>query len=260
MKTLLLLLTLLATPLFALYNGNPSAPNMPELGLYIDNASWWGIKWGYQWDYTFNKWIKIDNPQKSKVRDVWDNYQAYKNFGVFTFNWIDRVEASAQLGAMSAQLATRPLPNIREGFETKEQMAWGAGGRIILVYWEELVMGVNAIYNGAFLDIDRITQNGALIPQTKARMSYHEWQVGINFSREIGPLIPYIGAAYASMRTHLKHLPDPLILSGRQTLKNRQPFMFLIGLGLTKGRIFALNIESRLSAEKAIALSGDLRF
>ena len=268
MKRIFLLLNLIfSLPLFALYNGNPSQPDMPELGLWISSDDWWGFKMGYQWDDTFEKRVKVEDPQTTassiKTKDLFDKYQAYKNFGVFTFNVIDRFEIYGELGTMKATLSARPLRTTRIQFETDSYLAWGVGGRIVLLYWEEMIMGVSALYNGSFLHLDRLIQNGTARRPKGARLSYHEWQVGVSFSREIGICIPYIGLAYASMRSCLKHLPSDPTFSFNlkdETLKNREPFIFFLGIGLTNGRIFALNLETRMVAEKAISLSADLRF
>ena len=268
--TFLLIQLIFSFPLFALHNGNSSQPDMPELGLFISNDEWWGIKLGYQWDGTFEKRVKIEDSQTiliegkgKKIKDLFDQYQAYKNFGVLTFNVIDRFEVYGELGTMKAKLSARPLPAMQVQYETDSYLAWGAGGRIVLLYWEEMIMGVSALYNGSVLHVDRIIQNGAALQAKGLRMSYHEWQVGVSFSREVGIFIPYIGLAYASMRTCLRQLPFNLKVSFNtkdQTLKNREPFIFFLGVGLTKGHIFAFNLEVRMVAEKAVTLFGDLRF
>ena len=97
---------LLSTPLCALYNGNPSLPDMPERGLWATGDDWWGIKMGYELDGTFSKRIKIKK-RKSSIKDLFDQYQSLKQFGVLTFNIIDRFEVYGLLGAMKIDMAQR---------------------------------------------------------------------------------------------------------------------------------------------------------
>lgn len=261
MKQLIALFLFFSLPLFALYNGNPSQPDMPEIGLWISNDDWWGIKLGYEWDDTFEKRVKIDD-RESSVNDRIDTFCAMKNIGTVTFNVIDRFEVYGLLGAIKLDLAQRPTRTSRLQYQTDSQLMWGVGGRIILVYWEEMIMGVNALYCGSHLTVDRIFENGVPRNADGARFKYYEWQLGVSFSREIGPLIPYIGLAYASMRSNLYNIPNPagFFHVADEDLKNREPFILLLGLGLTKGRFVSLNLESRLVGEKSLSLSGCVRF
>lgn len=233
---------------------------MPERGLWATGDDWWGIKVGYELDGTFSKRIKIKK-RKSSIKDLFDQYQSLKQFGVLTFNIIDRFEVYGLLGAMKIDMAQRPVRNIRVEYETDSQLIWGVGGRVVLVYWEEVIMGINARYNASHLKIDRLIVNA--IPQNpkSANMHYHEWQVGGSFSREIGNMIPYIGLAYASQHSYLRSIPNTSVYSFRdEKIKNRNPFVLLFGLGMTSGQAVNFNIETRLVGEMALTGSADLRF
>jgi len=135
---------LFTTPLCALYNGNPSLPDMPERGLWAAGDDWWGIKIGYEVDSTFSKRVKIKE-RISSVKDLFDQYTSYKQLGVFTFNIIDRFEIYGLLGAMKLKIAQRPIQNTRLEYETDNQMIWGIGGRIVLVYWEDAELFVRGV-------------------------------------------------------------------------------------------------------------------
>jgi hypothetical protein len=262
MKTWHVLFLFFSFPLFALYNGNPSEANMPELGLWVSNDDWWGIKLGYEWDNTFDKRTKADNRQSS-VRDRYDNYSSLKNQGVLTFNVSDRFEFYTKLGAMKLEITQRPIDTVRLQYFTDNQFLWTVGGRIILVYWEEMVMGVNALYSGSFMRVSEILENGATRRTSGARYKYNEWQIGVGFSREIGIFVPYVGLAYASMHSNLYNIPDDPNFAFQiadEDVVNREPFILFLGVGLTKGENVSVNLESRMVGEKAISLSGSLRF
>ncbi len=262
MKLLLILFSFLTMPLFALYNGNPSQPDMPELGVWISNNDWWGIKLGYEWDDTFEKKIKVEH-RDSSVRERFDTYATRKNEGALTFNVSDRFEVYGKLGVMKLDLSQRPVNTVKIDYHTDNELLWSFGGRVILVYWEEMVMGVNALYSGSFLRINEILENGTPRRTSGARFKYSEWQVGVSFSREIGIFNPYIGLAYASMNSSLYNVPkDPnfSFIVSDEDIENREPFILLLGLGLTKGKNISANLESRLVGEKAISLTGNIRF
>lgn len=262
MKIWTLLFTFVFIPLFALYNGSPSQPDIPEVGIWISNDDWWGIKIGYEWDNIFEKRVKVKE-RISSVRERFDRYSTRKNEGVLTFNVSDRFEFYGKLGAMKLDLSQRPTNTIKLDYHTDNQLLWGAGGRIILVYWEEMVLGVNALYSGSFMHINEIIENGGLRETSKARFKYCEWQIGMSFSREIGIFNPYIGLAYSSFNSSLYNIPNDPNFSMKiadEDLEMRNPFILLIGAGLTKGRNVGVNLESRLIGEKAVSLTGNIRF
>lgn len=255
-------LTLLITPVFALYNGNPSQPDMPEIGLWISNDNWWGFKLGYEWDYTFEKRIKVED-RRSSVRERFDTYCTRKNEGTLIFNVSDRFEVYGKLGSMKLDLSQRATNTVKLDYHTDNQFLWGIGGRIILVYWEEMVMGVNALYSGSYMHMSEILENGTPRKTSGARFKYSEWQIGVSFSREIGIFNPYLGLAYSSLNSSLYNIPhDPTFSTviSDEDLETREPFILLLGIGLTKGRNVSVNLESRLVGEKAMSLTGNIRF
>lgn len=261
MKQLVLLL-IFSFPLFALYNGNPSEPSMPELGVWISNNDWWGIKLGYQWDQTYEKRIKVEE-RISSVRERFDQFFSRKNEAVLIFNASDRFEVYGRLGVMKLDLSQRPEDDVKLEYHTDDQFLWGVGGRVILVYWDEVVMGVNALYSGSFMRISELMENGNPRRTAGARFKYSEWQVGIGFSREIGIFVPYLGLAYSSLNSRLYNIPnDPSFTTviADEELEAREPFILVLGLGLNKGKNISVNLESRLVGEKAISLTGVIRF
>jgi hypothetical protein len=249
-------------PLFALYNGNPAEPAMPERGIWISTDDWWGIKLDYEWDQVYEKKIKVEERISSK-RERFDRFFSQKNEGLMVFNISDRIEIYGKLGVMKLNLSQRPNDEVRLNYHTDNQFLWGFGGRVILVYWEEVVMGVNALYSGSFMRISEILENGKPRKASGARFKYSEWQVGISFSREIGIFNPYIGLAYSSLNSRLYNVPDDASFKAtiaNEDLETREPFIFLMGLGLTKGKNVGVNLESRLGGEKGISLTGSIRF
>lgn len=271
MKGVFLLIYLLFfLPLHGLYNGNPFAPDIPELGVHISNENWWGIKIAYLLDDTFWKGVNFSDPQKvlalgseKMIGDFSGKCHLKKNSAVLTFNIIDRVELFTHLGTMNMNITSPLKDQMTLLYQSKNQFFWGVGGRVILVYWEEVVMGVNALYQSASLKMNSLSVNQNPLPPKGANISYKEWQVGLSFSRAIGIFVPYIGLAYASMDSRLNHLPGPSASIPKlesQKIDNREPFIVCLGVGLTKGQAFAINIESRMVGEQAIALFADLRF
>ena len=267
LRPVLFWLVFCCTSLFALSNDNPSAPNLPEFGILSDREAWLGWKFGYEWDMVMSKRIKVKSQKISQgeeeekgrtlgMLDRFDRYRTQKNFGVLTFNMSDRVELYGKLGLMQLTLAATFTDSVRLKIKTKNAFTWGIGGRVILIYWKEVVMGVNAWYQHAGLGVNQLSQNGAMIPPQRAHVNYDEWQIGIGFSREIGMFCPYAGLAYAALFGSLRHLEQYSSIE----IKNRQPFILLLGVGITAKKAIAFNVESRLIGEKAVTVTGQFRF
>jgi major outer membrane protein len=235
---------------------------MPERGVWGGRDSWWGVKLGYEIDATLSKRTKVKE-RHSSIKDLFDQYTSIKQLGVLTFNIIDRFELYGLIGAMKLRMVQRPIDRVRLAYETSNQCIGGIGGRFILVYWEEVIMGFNARYNHAHLNLDHIIQNGRPIPTGRGSFHYDEWQVGASFSREIGIFIPYIGLSYAYMSSGFHQLPNrsPLTFCPEdEEIENWSPFIFLVGVGLSQGKAVNFNIETRMVGEVGLTVSGDLRF
>ena len=227
----------------------------------------WGGSLAMSGDMVMSKRIKVKNEktsqgeeeekdQKSGKPDHFDRYRTQKNFGILTFNMSDRVELYGKLGLMQLTLAATFTDSVRLKVKTQNAFTWGIGGRVILIYWKEVVMGVNAWYQHAGLGVNNLSQNGETIPTQRARVNYDEWQIGIGFSREIGMFCPYAGLAYAALFSSLRHLERyPSV-----KIKNRQPFILLLGVGITAEKAVAFNVESRLIGERAVTVTGQFRF
>ncbi|MEM7175703.1 MAG: hypothetical protein AAF443_07245 [Chlamydiota bacterium] len=202
-----------------------------------------------------SKRVKVKDREPG-MPDRFDRYKTQKNFGVITFNMSDRVELYGKLGVMQLTLAATANDFVRLKAQAQNTFTWGVGGRVVLIYWKEVVMGVNAWYQHAKPGVSHFSQNGEAISPKRAYVDYDEWQVSIGFSRIIGMFCPYAGLAYAALFSSLCQSEwfPPI------KIKNRQPFILLLGVGVTAEKAVAFNVESRLIGEKAITVTGQLRF
>ncbi len=147
------------------------------------------------------------------------------NQGVLTLNWIDRVEVFASLGGMEGRF---------KGMETKKGLTWGVGSQVLLLYWNRFLMGVNAKFQMASLQ----------------DFKYREWQIAPAIGCEWKYIRPYLGVAYHSVDLKI----------GRIKSNHHNPFILYFGVGLTPGKIIALNLEGRVIGEAAFSLSINFRF
>lgn len=256
-----LLLLFMPWSCFALYNGNPSLPMMPEQGMFIPKDDWFGVKAGYQLNAVFDRKLHVEG-NRDHIRRKVQEYHAFSNLGVVTANFNDRVEAFGTLGVMSAELTHHPYPDTRVSYHTQTHFAWGAGGRAIVAYWGDLQLSVDAAYLAADLPLSSLKANGKSHAKQSATVDYREWEVGIGVSYRVRWFVPYFGVDYSDFRARVKHLTalKSLFPSKHVTFKESYKAGIFLGCGLFCERAFSLNVEGRVINEYAFSLSTDFKF
>ena len=247
--------------LSALYQGNPTLCEMPEEGIFLSPDCPIGFKFGGRFDYVLKKELVLDNlsPVNPKLSNAF-SYQSYVS--TITMNIIDRVEMYFSLGSMDANFLYRPNPGTYVDFDLGNHFMWIGGGRVILLFWNDSVMGVDAKYMSSSPPCEAILQNG--IPRDAGgSFHYNEWQIGITLSYTIKSLIPYIGFAYSSSSASLHGVPnnkstDAPILS--EVFQTKGHAALVAGTSVSKDKILDVNMELRTIGEKAFATSVNLRF
>ena len=256
-----LIFLLLPLRAFALYNGNPSLPAMPEEGAFIASEDWLGIKLGYLLDDVYNRKLHMEGQDLKHCRKT-GQYDSLRNLGVLTFNFMDRVEVFGTLGSLSMKISHRPFAGKTVSYHSNAHFAWGVGGRAILAWWGDLQLALNASWQDSSPGLSSFKVNQRSQSVRYATASYREWQVGMGTSYCLEWFIPYVGIDYSDFRTRINHLGSisSLIPSKHVTFKSFYPFGLYFGFGLSPYRAFNVNVEARCINENAISLSADFRF
>jgi hypothetical protein len=258
------LFSLLLLPLkaLALYNGNPSFPMMPETGLFISKDQWFGLKVGYEFDWVYDRRLRMEGQRLEHCSKKVQTYESFSNFGVITLNFNDRVEIFGTLGAMSNEISQRPFSETKISYHTDAQFTWGVGGRAILAYWGDLQVSVNAAYVKSDPSLSSLKVNGNRYSTRPTEIDFSQWQIGIGASYRINWFIPYIGVDHSDFRMRIEHLDviKFLIPSKHVTFKDSYPIGVFLGFGLSPHRAFNFNIEARFINENAVSLSADFKF
>ncbi|MCH9614566.1 MAG: hypothetical protein SP1CHLAM54_14730 [Chlamydiia bacterium] len=228
---LLILIGLTPFSLSALFNGNPALPEIPEKGIFLPANCMGGAKLGYQGDFVF----KTD-----------DHFQYQMHQGVLTANIMDRVEIFGSLGALKGKLS---YPR-GSTFHTDFNATWGAGGRVLLIYWNQLVMGVNGQFQSSKLDVTKRVENGVVYRPKDKYLHFNDWQVGVGFGYHLDWVVPYLGLCY--------HAPH--VRTSGVKLNQEDPFSIYVGFTLTNDKYAEVSFEGRMIGENGISLSGNVRF
>jgi hypothetical protein len=262
LRKILLLMLCQSVKAFALYNGNPSLPMMPEEGIFISKEYWLGVKVGYELDWVYERRLKMEGHHLTHCKKSVYRFETLGHFGVVTLNFNDRVELFTTLGTLSCELSHHPFSNIKISYHTDAHFAWGVGGRAILAYWGDLQVGVNAAYLQSTPSLSSLRMNEKSYSTHHTEFDFTQWQVGIGTSYRFPWVVPYIGVDYSNFRTRIEHLNSisAVIPSSHVTFKDTYPCGIFLGVGFSPHRAFNLNLEARFINENALSLSTDLKF
>ena len=176
------------------------------------------------------------------------------NQGIVTLNFIDRVEIYGLFGTIKMDLLQRPLPNVQLEYQTNNHFVWGVGGRAILLYWGEVVLGIDAKYLASPLKIDQIFQNSIPRSASGADFHYSEWQIGLGLAYELEFLVPYVGLTYSYVSAELNHISedDKFVFTPlKEPITNRDRMTFVVGCSLDN--VSAFYAQCRSSDDRRIS-------
>jgi opacity protein-like surface antigen len=242
---------------YSMYNGNPSAPMMPEEGLIFPH-SWLSLKGGYEFDNVFNRKLKM---QTHHLDAEHHKFSSRTQFGVITVGLGDRVEIYSGLGNGKATLSQQ-VEKMHIDYKTDAHFACTIGGRALFAYWDNLQVGLAASYLHFFPSLHSISIDDSSLVVGNAQMQYHEWQVGAGLSYHMKWLFPYIGAAYSNVQAKFLHLNSLKFLFHKSdfTLDSQKHYGVFVGCGFSPEKGVSVNAEGRFIDETAFVISADIRF
>lgn len=264
MKKLFVVAAALATlHLNALYQSNPSLPEIIDKGFFLPEDLFLGIRAGYQHDQVFNRNLNAKEGMHGEVSKV----SQYYDQGVVTFNFWDRAEIFGSLGAMSIFVNDRqPLgaTHVQVEFQSKYQFTWGAGLRAAIINWKNTALGLSGNFQYSNPGVEWNTIEGVTAPKAEA-IRWAEWQVGVGVSQTIDLFVPYIGVNYSKVDASIhgikisKTKVAPKYPS-KFKMRSRHHFGMVLGCDFSTQKYFDLGIEMQLISEQAFTLKADIRF
>lgn len=219
-----------SSSVFALYNGSPTLPEMPEQGFFSAPDHALSFKVGYEGDFTFGRHLQI-----SSVSDP----QIYSQFNSasLTLGFINRIEVYALLGASFTEFSfTSSGQSIH--LNTKENFAGEAGIRANTPIWGDFKFGVDAKYFYAWPTLSH--GSGSVFQK--------EWQVGAAVSQTFAYFTPYIGVKFGKFNMEFVDLSS---YSKNISLQNACPVGLFIGMGIAGRKGVYFDLEARFVDEYA---------
>lgn len=217
---------------FALYNGSPALPEMPEQGFFTSRDSALSFKVGYEGDFTFGRHLQVPSVSNPEI------YSQF-NSAALTLGFINRIEVYTLLGASLTQFS---FTSSGQDFHlnTKENFAGEAGIRANTPIWGDLKFGVDAKYFYVWPTLSKNSGSGSV--------SQKEWQVGAAFSQTFAYFTPYAGIKFGKFNMEYVNLSS---FSKNISLQNACPVGLFLGMGIAGQKGIYVDLEARFVDEYA---------
>lgn len=255
MKVFFFSLLVFFSSLQALYYGTPGISTGATEGVIFEKDSLIGIKVGYLGDITLNK--SLIPSQKRKALDI-ESFSSQREQGILTLNFINRFEIYSSLGAMKIKIEPKISKYLVETLATGNRFTWGVGGRAVLFDYDNLALGLDMKYQSYSPRLSYGHDNGVPFAlQSSTQLRYREWQAGLGLSYETLYFSPYIGALYNQTSVHVLNLKTQ---KTHLFIHSRKKFGMAVGVMISSGKVFELDLEARMINERAFSASGNFRF
>lgn len=238
--------------------GSPIEPNTITHGPLLPEDSLVGMRLSFEEDFVFDHKLKAYSGENQRI----NTFSSLLSQGVATIDLFNRADVYISLGAMRSNFSYQePLFGAHVECQTKDELTWGVGSRVVLWQWGNIGLGMQGAYQWADMHLRYGTIDGASFHTKNAKVIYHEWQVGFAASYQIDFFIPYVGIKGTGTKANLFNL-DPLVNLGSTELhmRNRTWIGMVLGCTLVAPRTFDLTVEADVFDQLALSLVGNIRF
>ena len=256
-RTLILFFPL---PVIAMLIGNPAQPSIQKTGLIWESPAWCSFRASYFGDYVYNQRFNDeftidDTPTNPTHLKLWT--QA----GMLTLNFRNRIDLYGIFGGSRIE--------VDQDVTTKQQFAWGVGGKIIFLHEGRFRAGCDIKYfqtnqSPSFFQSENLAYNIV----SDFHFNYNELQAALGLSYQTKYFSPYANASYliatlepkpaiATVRLPMVDM-DVDVISKSVTASNR--FGLAIGATIIDKKKATVAIEWRTFNQNSIDVTGELRF
>ncbi len=241
---------LITSSAFALYNGSPTLPEMPENAFFLPKDSAFSLKANYEGDLVLGRNLKASSFSDPNIHSLFNGAEV-------SFGFIDRVELYTLLGGFNSTVSAFQDSSYCK-FKIKESFGGAVGVRAIGIFWGETKLGFDAKYFYGWPNLESL-QKGSKTVKASASSDQSEWQVGVALSQKFAIFTPYVGVNYSKFTLNFSKFSHD-IFSGKIKIENSSPFGFLIGLGICGGKGVFFDFEARFFDEYALSSALGFRF
>lgn len=240
--------------------GNPAQPSIQNTGIVRETPSWWDFRLAYYSDYVYSQHFN-DEFTINGCKGAPTHLKLWTQAGMLTFNIKNRIDFYGIVGGMRLQLENEVI--------TKQQLAWGVGGKIIFLHEGRFRAGCDIKYfesNQApsFFQCDNLAYNVV----SNFHFNYSEIQAALGLSYRTKYFSPYANASYliaklepkpaiATVRLPMMNM-DVDVISKSVTASTR--FGLALGATIIDQRKATLSLEWRTFNQNSVDVTGEIRF
>jgi len=234
---------------WALYQGSPTLPEMPEEGLFLGQEQPLSITGSYEIDAVLGRNITSDALSNTNMHSLFQG-------GEIALGWIDRFQLYTLLGGFS-ETVTGNRGDHAYKVRVGNSFGGAVGARAIAIFWGDVKVGFDAKYFYGWPRLQSITIDGQ---KNFPADSSHEtqWQVGMGISQTFAVFTPYVGIHYARFSLQFTQLTDTSFTE--LIIENSSPWGIVVGLGINGTKGVFVNCEARFADEYAFAGSIGIKF
>ncbi|MGD2168962.1 MAG: hypothetical protein PVI40_01810 [Chlamydiota bacterium] len=252
------------TFLFSTPINNPALPAFINSGVFFSSKNPVNVRAGYEGNFISDARLKQTSGSSGRV----DDFKVNVNSGIITFNIMDWVDLFGTLGSGRIKTDWRITPpgggNFRIETETRYKFSWSSGAKLLIYKWENTAIGISGRYFSTIPELSWLTIDGEPVSVDDATLRYKEWQIELGISHRVGIFVPYAGIKYSDAFARIRNLSQNIDISddgsNNINMKRKDHVGAFLGVTLTNGEKFLLNIEARLADEEAGTVSGEIRF
>lgn len=243
--------------------------------------SWYdafSLRMGFWGDYVFNRHMEENLTNNAGVIQ---QFSIYKNQGVLTLNWCDWFDLYGLVGAANFSQTT-PALNSSSGnrillnLDYNASICYGGGARMTLWECGCFGLGIEGQYFGSQPQLESWTnfaQGAVFYPSSVKPSSYNEWQVGIGSAYRVetgygSAFVPYIAIKFAGAKLSQNNTtyettsnpPDSRDSLSQFDLENSRLVGYAVGMTATVCERGGITVEGRFADERALFVTGEIRF
>jgi len=240
--------------------GNPAQPGLQNGGIIRETPSSWSFRISYFGDYVYNQRFHDEFPICAS-EETPSQIKFWTQAGMLTFNFRDSIDLYGIVGGLQLQLDEEIL--------TKQQLAWGVGGKIVFYHEGKFRAGCDIKYfqsnqTPSFFQCDHSAYNVT----SNFSLSYSELQAALGLSYRTKYFSPYASATYLiaklSPSSNAVYLRFPMVnmeiaVPTKSVIASRK-FGLALGATLIDKRKASLAVEWRAFNQNSIDVTGEVRF
>ncbi|MEI6242081.1 MAG: hypothetical protein WCP39_01590 [Chlamydiota bacterium] len=233
--------------IFGFTTGHLFAPAINQKGIWIPDTYPVNARVGLEYTHIFDEKLVFSKEYRNASYFV-NTIPGHSLLAFLTLNVKERVDLSFFGGELQLHPKVHYESNSFD-IQGEKGFLWKAQGKAIIFEVKNTSVCLEAQYGRSSASVSSVK---------RARLTYHEWEIGLGLAQKISFFIPYAGISFRNAVLRYSH-PSFGSRGHLRMMQDHKRGIFL-GASVSPLPYFFLQIEGRLIHEKSIAGTLDVRF